>query len=349
MDLDAISTAGFDYFLDHNKYQKRKKEIFELLNKLFGTHRTKLDTVIGVDRKGDWILKNFFSENPGLRKINIISDNEIESRSSMIKGLRILIFDDSIHTSNTMEKVIERIKPYQPSDITLACLISNKDAVDRIQIKYPGTRVITCKACYDDYSTQAVQYLEWELPFVNGLKSKDNPDFPLLKITTPNSDLDLIAESIIMAVGATVSQSNIIETEIEPVHNSINALNINIELEPSITISSPYDQVAESEESKIRVFITCYEDKTDIVITPLILTRNNSSTCSIFSKSPEDCLCKLLNLKRRKEMVCKFCLPIFVNSKFLIKIQQPIISTLQTNKIYAESVKIESPKIGRFI
>ena len=162
----------------------------------------------------------------------------------------------------------------------VACLILNKEAIALIQKEYANVEIISCKESYDNYPTQSSVYIDWELPFVKELRAKDNPDFPRLKLTTPSTDLDKIANSVVKAIKKVVNK--VIEFDIDVVENSTSARNVNIEVETDDSVVlPPYNTVADVDEAKIRVFITRFNDRTEIVITPLIFPRLDSNRCQI--------------------------------------------------------------------
>ncbi|WP_162137738.1 phosphoribosyltransferase [Methanomassiliicoccus luminyensis] len=348
INLDDFAISGFDYFLNSDNHQEKKKEIYGLLANLFKSSSLEIDTLVGVDRKGAWIVDNFFAEYPGLKKFNVISDSEIDAKKSMVSKLRVLVFDDSIHTADTITNVISRLQRYKPKNIIVACLLSNAGSNVIINKKYPDIKIVPCKTVFEDFPKQSEDYLVWELPFVDGLKAKDNPDFPKLKITTPEQDLDKIADSICNAIKNSVN--NVSDIEIEKVINKVLSRNINVEVEADESvIASPYYKFATVDESKVRAFITKYEGRTEIIVTPLVFPRLDSNGCDIIDTSPNDCLCKAVKLKKKNDEICKLCLPYFVNGIFLDRLNKKINETLKADNILIETIKTERPKIGRFI
>lgn len=119
-----------------------KEEIRDFVLGLLLDDGTQFDVVIGVDRKGLRILKEVIAGYDGTIACKIMSDNQIEPGD--LKGARVLVFDDSIHTGKKVLKILDRIGRLGPKNVTVACLLANEGGKRQIEGKHKDVGLRSC-------------------------------------------------------------------------------------------------------------------------------------------------------------------------------------------------------------
>ncbi|MCK5260546.1 MAG: hypothetical protein KAJ44_00020 [Thermoplasmatales archaeon] len=338
------NVTSLDDIIKPEKYPKIKQEIDDFLRKVMEKCIGKIDTIVGVDRKGTWILHDFFHDNPDLAKFNIISDNQI--LPPLIKGLRILLFDNSVRSGATILRTVRDLKNHKPQSIKVACLLINDKAFDNINIKHQ-IEIEACKK-FSTYEAQAKKYMDWEIIYLSGLRVKDNPDYPILKLTTSYTNLDKIYEYLVESFSRKIV--NIYDDFIvDSIADTRHSLDISIEINSNDkSILVPYDSIiTEIDGYKIRCFMACYDGNTEIKMVPLLNPRYDPSKCQIWKNSPDFCLYKLANTKK-SEIICKICVPFLLNQKFLESIQTKVLPEIRKKGILIDNVELRSPEFRRF-
>jgi hypoxanthine phosphoribosyltransferase len=326
------------------KYPQIKNEIDGFLRKIIKKNIGKIDTIISIDRKGTWILHDFFHDNPDLAKFNFISDNQIFSRP--VKGLRILLFDNSVRSGSTLLRTIREINKFHTQNIKIACLLINDKAIKNIRKKQKRIKIEPCKR-FSTYFQQSQEYINWEIIYLSGLRIKDNPDYPILKLSTPYDNLDKIYDYIIDSFKKIVNIYD--DFIVDSIADTRNSLDISIEINSNDkSIIHPYDSIiSEIDGYKIRCFIASYDGNTEIKIIPLLNPRYDSNKCQIWKNSPNDCLYRILNVERTN-LICKICVPINLNYNLLINIQTNAIPEIRRKGIIIDNIELRAPELRRF-
>lgn len=335
--------ASLEEIIDEDKVPQTEEEVREFILKLLIDNGTHFDVVIGADRKGIRILKEVIASCPGAITCKVMSDNQIEPEA--LKGARVLVFDDSIHTGNKVLTILGEIEKQAPKSMTIACLLVNEDGKRYIEGSYPGIEIHSCKLIFKRYADQADMYVTWEMPFLSRQGNKDNPDYPALKLETSDHDIDGIIRSMteILVMIAPPKEEGLYEMS-----NSPKSRSITIEAEAgSVIIPKPYDSISEHDCTKIRCSVVDYGAKVEVTVMPIINPRFDSDNCHIDATAPDKCLYKLLKAKK-SDFCCRMCIPVLVNQAFVTNNGGIILEKLQGKGVLINKYWLELPHLGRF-
>ena len=336
--------TSIDQLINKNKYPLIEKEINDYLKRIIERNIGNIHTIISIDRKGSWILHEFFHENPELSKFNLLTDNRL--KSNKIKGLNILLFDDSLRSGRTILSRINEIMKFSPNSIQLFCLLINNEAINNIKEFFPDIKIDWHKF-FSTYEKQQEEYMKWEITYLSGLRIKDNPDYPILKLVTSYKDLNSIYDNFVLSLKKVVKIFD--RFTIESIASTKNSLDISIDIKTNDTTPlKPYKSIiSEIDGYKIRCYMAVYGDITEIRIVPLLNPRYDPTKCNIWKKYPENCLYKLYKLDR-SELTCKMCVPISVNLNFITIIQAEVIPEMRKRGLIIDDVDLRTPEFRRF-
>lgn len=332
---------SFDDIIKQEKYPDIKRQIddFFLVKTipLIGS----IDTIICMERKGSWILKDFFLDNPKYSsKFNIISNYEI---FKLVETSSVLIFDDSLKTGNTILRVINEIKKYRPKYIGILCLLINKEAVQNLNDKHPNISIFSCLPTFDTYAEQSKEFLVWETVNNLGLKIRDNPDFPIVEINTPYPNMNEIKNILKGKFSECFKIENCYDVESTASYSGVEFFTFDLKSLHNEVCGSDLNKICDFDFAKIRCFITSYSGLTKIKIHPIINPKIDFEKCDILSVSPEKCLCIKYNLKRNED-ICGPCCINNINFNYAKKIQDVLRHEFIRKGILIESIGIKAPK-----
>lgn len=186
--------TSLEQIISRSVYEQTKKEIDSFLQKFIKKRLGKIETVVKVTRKGNGIFSCFEDENPQLMKFQSIRDDEIALSERSIKGMRVLVFDDSVRTGGKMTSIIRDILRDKPKSVVVCVLLINDDAKKRLERTFSSRKIeIHSFRTFGTYNEQQLYFREFLLSFLDGLKSNMNTDFPLVTFTvTGQIDVDSI-------------------------------------------------------------------------------------------------------------------------------------------------------------
>lgn len=269
-DLDDIVHSGKgigieDLFKCHDITIIRN-EIDAFLLQLLEESTPTIDSVVGIERKGYRIFRNFLLEHPSLDRVDLISSNKLEL--SDLSGKRVLVFDDSIHRGTKALDVIRQVKQLGAIDIRCACLLCNDMASSSISA-LSDVPVSSCKPLFSSYHEQSRWYRSWEVPYLSTLRVKDNPDYPMMVLRTECPDINEVDEAIAPCfdhlegmMERCVNGDDLVDDDF---------INITVEYEPhSLIPHDILDKIAAFDSSKIRYLIRKHPDRIDVEIISLI-------------------------------------------------------------------------------
>lgn len=330
-----------DDLINEAEYPAYAQEVTDFLHQLMA--EVSIDTVIGADRKGLWIIEDFSRANPGFTKF-ITSDNQIDPKQ--IRGLSVLIFDDSIKTGTKFLKIIDDVMKHGPKSVVLACLLANQASIARLQSAHPDIRVKTCKLVFEDYEAQSEAFVRWEVTYLSGLRMKENPDYTSLVLHTPFADTERLIDIVGSTLKSLVTSTD--EHRIESIANTRGSTSVSIMVETDERVlPPPYSMLCEPDCAKIRYTVVKNGSSTEIAITPMINPRFDYEGCTIWSSDPDMCFHKLHEIERSDAM-CKMCVPVLVNFFFITRNVGAITTKLQEQGILINEWRLVASKLKRF-
>lgn len=119
-------------------------------------HNRHPDIIVTIARKSGRILDTLFESNKACG-IRIIEDGRISF--SDIDGKKVMIFDDSIHTGDSVKKCIELINSCgNPNECYVVSLLCNSDAVDYLSEVITKNNIISYRE-FSDYKQQQDEFI----------------------------------------------------------------------------------------------------------------------------------------------------------------------------------------------
>lgn len=338
------SVTSLEELINYDDYVAIKDEINSFLKKVISDSIGNIDTIVGLNRKGIWILKDYFHDNPNLKKFNVVSENKIQS--NLVNDQNILLFDDSVRSGGTISKTIDKIDKFNPKSVTVFCLLINNKAYKNIKKKY-NIKIHYCQK-FPTYPKQSKKYMEWEIVYISGLRFKDNPDYPILKMRTYYDDLNKLYDYFIDSLKNNFLK-NFDEFSIDSVADMRNSLTMTVDIDVTDkSLLKPYESIiTEIDGYKLRWFMATFNGFTEIKFVSLLNPRYDPTRCDIWKKSPTDCFYKIYNLKK-SVLTCKSCVPILLNYNVLENMQQKVLPKIRKNRIILENIELRMPEIQRF-
>lgn len=323
-----------------------RKQVDDNLRRLLRKQKWKVDTIVTKDRKGTNILSDFLRDNPTFSKFRVTTDNRLDGR--LIKGMSVIIYDDSIHTGDSILRTLKEIATHDPSNVAVACLLINKMAKKRILAKFPGIKIHTCFEAFDSYGAQRSKYLTFIIGYLDGIRERINPDYPAMKLVTDSRDPAKVHAVTVAALRSSLHIATV--SQVKSHANRRNSLSLTFDLKTGKLPPTPFDSISEKDTApKLRCTIAKYDNQSEITILPIISPRFTLERCRVDSRHPNLCQYKLKKMKRRSNITCGICLPFTVNWLLLVYLKPKLISHLKKNGIAVDKVKYEAPSSGRFV
>lgn len=304
-----------------------------------------VDTIVGVDRNGHAILRDFFHANPKLMKFNFLSDNEVRLRPKALRDVQVMIFDDSIHSGKTILKTIREIRQAKPKGICLATLLITPEALARIGKSHPQIEVAFCRQVIEKNGLPSRDTLKWQFTYRDGLLNNDNPDHSKLVIRTLCRDVDRIRDAFGEIVRGILKVDYDFSVDSIATRRGSRRSSYHLDANQPL-LNHTFNSICEIEWPKIRCTVATYDSFCELTVMAIIIGTFDSDKCRMWRDSPDRCLAKLAKLQR--DWICGACLPFSSGWQFLLDNQHKIASGLQERGIKIESMELLPPSFGRF-
>ena len=139
-DLSELGKIAIE-IMDEDKTLQIENEFNEFISLHLDDLLT-YDLVIKMKRKGKAIFDDLVEKNSRLEKLRPFTDSAIRYNISSIKDRNILIFDDSIHYSNSAQKIIDLLISIGYRKILFLTVISQENSLTSLKEKYPESKNI---------------------------------------------------------------------------------------------------------------------------------------------------------------------------------------------------------------
>ena len=235
--------------------------------------------IISTVRKGSWIIEDYLRRTE--RKIPNITSHEL-SQEGMV-ATNILLFDDSIHTGNSIMELHQKIP--NGCTVKVVCLAINDDATRMLTSH--GIDDIRCLRSFQSYESfrmdgegekellpdcQSYYYSHFIIPYISGLSFNYSPDYRSISIRIASDTSD----NMDGIMGTVLDSIDGITTESYPLYRDSSILRVSAEL-TSEFITDLLHGVCEApfeyDMGKMRISVTVWAGCIELVITPIISFR----------------------------------------------------------------------------
>ncbi len=266
------------------------------------------DLVIKMKRKGKAIFDDLIEQFPQLEKLVPFTDPAVIFNMAKIKDRKILIFDDSIHHSNSARNIIDLIKRIGYEKILFLTVVAQKDSLESLKRDYPDVIFLQYEIKDEkDYKKFYAEYMIGYLDHVN--RSLEN-DHALIKLKI---DTLIKKEEFIDIFEDSRNYIYVVERIVEK------------ENEYKISLECPwiYDKMKKStfdnikmDMVKVRFFIKLNQPTdtigtTDINLSPALVPRGFDQDFCNKQKTKEFCILNKLNIggvsEELRNLVCINC------------------------------------------
>jgi len=354
-DLIPLNNEGeyslFSLLPNWQGYAIHKEKIDERIRKLLKASITQIDTIVTGDRKGTNILTDFLFDNPHLNKFNIATDNRWRWESkSQIRGMKILIFDDSVHSGRTIIKLVKKLYRGGAKEISIACLLINQKAIRSIRREFPHIKIHPIIMPFTKYGAQQKYYTTELIGYLSGIRNKRNPDFPILKFRLAFGDktkLQTLIESVLRR------HYPIIEIiTIDSIADKKGAISVTVEFDPNSIFSKRLKDIIRTElpdlSAKMRFNIIATNAHCDITFTSIFSPHFLIDKCRIDKTKPGLCQYKLSKETTKSQKKCGICLPYLTNMLFLMDLKTTLETSFRESHVFIEKSEYDGPSPGRF-
>ncbi|MCL2032714.1 MAG: hypothetical protein FWG96_05550 [Methanomassiliicoccaceae archaeon] len=231
------------------------------------------DVVISTLRKGSWIIDDIIKIR-NLKVIHYTNENIEKVPSTDLLDKNILIFDDSIHSGQSVINVLSKIN--KTDDVRAACITINDEALEKIE--ECGIEIEYLEKFKDYYKygdngelipgCQAYYYAYFMMPYISNLSVNYSPDYKSLSISVEGGlpkDLKSMTDSIISAIEESCQNSSY------EVDNTMYTRRVSLHINGKCLcrylseLKIPY----ETDISKLRISASIYGNYSEIVVTPM--------------------------------------------------------------------------------
>lgn len=284
--------------------------------------------IVSTVRKGSWIIEDYIRRR-GRRLCNITSNEPFPTEYD---GGKIVLFDDSIHTGETIDELYRKISNTEQGhilperDTTVCCIAINEGALSRLNTTgIYDVRYLRMFKTYEDYivtngkerelapDCQSFYYSHFIIPYISGLSFNYSPDYRSLSITLKDdtsADLRDIADTVLCALdGYSIGAYDL--------YQDTRIIRRSAELEPGFTsevlkefCSAPF----ETDMGKIRISVISWDGKTEIVITPIVsyVIRTDDDLSDLLVRCSEKIIKRIksdimLGLENKRYNVLEVC------------------------------------------
>ncbi|MDD5473147.1 MAG: phosphoribosyltransferase [Candidatus Methanoperedens sp.] len=138
------------------------------------------DLVIKMKRKGKAIFDDLIEQFPPLEKLVPFTDPAVIYNMQKIKDRKILIFDDSIHHSNSARNIIDLIKKIGYEKILFLTVVAQKDSLESLKREYPD--VVFLQYEIKDEEEYKKFYAEYMIGYLDHVNRSLENDHALIKL-----------------------------------------------------------------------------------------------------------------------------------------------------------------------
>lgn len=126
--------------LDRLKKQITKDQLYDFRAKVVDFFNKQVienlhswDIIVTIHRKGEFVFKDLISEAVLSEDVLIISNYQICEYQEYFEKKNVLLFDDSINTTETIQGIINHINTYNTNSLSVATILANKSTYEKLK------------------------------------------------------------------------------------------------------------------------------------------------------------------------------------------------------------------------
>lgn len=231
------------------------------------------DVIISTLRKGSWIIDDILRVR-NLKTVHYTNGNIDEIPFDDLSDAHILVFDDSVHTGQSITDLLSRIGELR--NVRVACIAINDGAVKEVEKRGVSVEYFERFRDYALYGDrgelipdcQAYYYTYFMIPYISNLSVNYSPDYKSLSIVIWGSspkDLKLMTDSVVNAIECDGQNDSYVVDSTQYTRRVSLIIGEDC-LESCLSdLKIPH----ETDTSKIRVSASAYGKYSEIVVTPM--------------------------------------------------------------------------------
>lgn len=232
-----------------------------------------VDVILSTLRKGSWMIDDFLKIQ-GFNIAHYYIGQKIQDEK--LKGKRIVIFDDSIHTGKSIISDVTKAKEF--GTVKVVCIAINDEAINTIKennVKVDYLKKFEKYVAYGDQGEllpdcQGYYYAYFMIPYISNLGVNYSPDYVSLTIMIKGGsvkEMDNITRVVMGSINdLNVDCANEIDCKSNTKRTSVDIGTSYLEKYIAEELETKY----EADISKLRVSVSIYDGYSEIVITPML-------------------------------------------------------------------------------
>lgn len=137
------------------------------------------DIIITIHRKGEFVFKDLTSNTIISEKVLVIGNHQISEYKNYFEDKNVLLFDDSINTTDTIQNMINKIKTYNINSLSVATIVVNASTYKKLIETNKDTQFIA----YEISSNYMDYFLKLMCPYFDYICLPATKDLIIEKIT----------------------------------------------------------------------------------------------------------------------------------------------------------------------
>lgn len=256
--------------------------------------------------------------------------NDYTIHKEDVEGKHIVIFDDSLHTGQSVCKCVELVRSLgTPADILIITVLSNKEGHSNLLGKQIPKDNIVSYRVFDTYDEQTVEYTKWMYHIVSAPKNKLGNEYISEKLT-----FECELDTAVRILTKSFREENYIPVEVGNfVTSPEEARNISFipETQEEVFDGCLYTDL------KIRTNIYHENGQTHVVIEYLVAPEDISDLAERCSE--EDIAHRLFEYDDKEEVLCRSCILLQSAVKYIRRFESIIL-----RKAEQENLKVGQPE-----
>lgn len=150
------------------------EEIVELFESSY-----RWDIIVTIHRKGGFVFKDLTSNSRFSTNLLVIGDHQVSEYKSYFEDKNVLLFDDSINTTETIQNMINKIKTYNINSLSVATILVNANTYQKLIETNKNIKFIAYEISYDYMN----YFLKFMCPYFDYICLPATKDLIVEKIT----------------------------------------------------------------------------------------------------------------------------------------------------------------------
>jgi len=300
-------------------------------------YNSDIKTIIGIERKGFWIIEDYLFTNDLERKYKLLPStgnlHEINDKS-------VLVFDDSIRSGQHVIGAVKGLKK-ACNKIVVGCFFINEDGkympIDKIKSSDLRIKNVFFMNKYGSYEDQTKEIQKSGFALYSTLGKNINLDLPMLEFDIPGSN----AEEMLQLYSKYIKTIN---RKWSYISNTSDVIEYSVDFPVNyFNIPSAFFEICNFELLKIRFCEVRRGTKCRISIVAVVLPSLDFSNCNL---TKNECIGK--DVVCGRDLLCIYCVISFIGD-LMIREHYEGFSRFIGNKIKISNMRWRHPLINKFI